>query len=389
MKFASLLFISVVILISFCHGQTLLSKSITNIDDDSTCPCSDPNLCKPLDVGPRKEIVGFVTAKDNWKMYNYTYLTTLAIFTELDPQLVCYAHQKNVRVVLAAKFDLTKLEDFDYRDHWISAQIDAVKSSFLDGINIDVEDPIPSINSLTDKLFMIFLDEIVTAFHREIPGCSVSADVAWSPHCIGDRCYDHLSMANYMDFLVVMSYDERSQIHGPCVASANSALPQTALGIREFMKLGIHPWKLVLGQPWYGYNYPCISLDKEGTCHLQKHKISDSTSGINCFDTGGTQVSYYNILKLMNSSGAERKWDNTLKAPYFTYTDSNKTNHQVWYDDPESLKYKYSYAHLMGMRGLAFWNIDQLDYNDANSNAINQPVWSAIDHYFDDDYWYL
>ena len=90
---------------TYCHGQTLLSKEV----DDSACPCSDPNLCKP-----RKEVIGFVTAKDNWKMYNYTHLTTLAIFTELDPQLVCYAHQKNVRVVLAEHFDLTKLEDFDY-----------------------------------------------------------------------------------------------------------------------------------------------------------------------------------------------------------------------------------------------------------------------------------
>ena len=381
MRFTKPLLILAVFLNYSCHGQTLINK----IFPDSACPCSDPNLCKPLNVGPRKEIVGFVTAKDNWKMYNYTYLTTLAIFTELDPQLVCYAHQKNVRVVLAAKFDLTKLDDFDYRDHWISAKIDVVKGAFLDGINIDVEDPITSINSLTDQLFMVFLDEIATAFHREIPGSSVSADVAWSPHCIDGRCYDHLSMANYMDFLVVMSYDERSQIHGPCVASANSALPQTASGIREYVKLGIHPWKLVLGQPWYGYDYPCISLDTDGTCHI--HKVP--FHGVNCSEGAATALTYYDILKLMNSSGAKRKWDDTLKAPYFTYTDSNKTNHQVWYDDPESLKYKYSYAHLMGMRGLAFWNIDQLDYSNANSNAINQPVWSTIDHYFDDDYWYL
>ena len=44
-------------------------------------------------------------------------------------------------------------------------------------------------------------------------------------------------------------------------------------------------------------------------------------------------------------------------------------NHQVWYDDPESLGYKHSYAHLMGLRGLAFWNIDDLDYSDANSQC--------------------
>ena len=152
MQVMKLLLILVVILISYCHGQTLLSKNFEYF----ACPCSDPNLCKPLDIGPRKEVIGFVTAKDNWKMYNYTHLTTLAIYTELDPQLVCYAHQKNVRVVLAAEFNLTKLDDFDYRDHWISATIETVKSSFVDGINIDIEDPISSIRSLTDQLFMVF-----------------------------------------------------------------------------------------------------------------------------------------------------------------------------------------------------------------------------------------
>ena len=68
---------------------------------------------------------------------------------------------------------------------------------------------------------MIFLDEIATAFHREIPGSSVSADVAWSPHCVGERCYGHLSMANYMDFLVVMSYVEQNQERSPCIANSN------------------------------------------------------------------------------------------------------------------------------------------------------------------------
>ena len=32
------------------------------------------------------------------------------------------------------------------------------------------------------------------------------------------------------DFLVVMSYDERSQIHGPCVAGPNSAYGTTFNG---------------------------------------------------------------------------------------------------------------------------------------------------------------
>ena len=50
MKFASFLFISVVLLIGYCHGQLLLTKYV----DDSACPCSDPDLCKPLNISPRE-----------------------------------------------------------------------------------------------------------------------------------------------------------------------------------------------------------------------------------------------------------------------------------------------------------------------------------------------
>ena len=84
----------------------------------------------------------------------------------------------------------------------------------------------------------------------------LSMDVAWSPKCIDERCYDTLALSNIVDFLVVMSYDERSQIHGPCVASANSALETTATGLAQYVELGIPPSRLVMGAPWYGYDYP-------------------------------------------------------------------------------------------------------------------------------------
>ena len=31
-------------------------------------------------------------------------------------------------------------------------------------------------------------------------------------------------------------------------------------GIQGFLDLGIEPDKLVLGVPWYGYDYPCLKL---------------------------------------------------------------------------------------------------------------------------------
>lgn len=59
----------------------------------------------------------------------------------------------------------------------------------------------------------------------------VSFDVAWSPDCIDGRCYDAEALSKVVDFLVVMAYDEQSQIKtADCVAKANSPLKQTKAG---------------------------------------------------------------------------------------------------------------------------------------------------------------
>ena len=59
----------------------------------------------------------------------------------------------------------------------------------------------------------------------------VTVDVAWSPDCIDQRCYDYVALSANVDFLFVMSYDEQSQIYGPiCKAGANSGFIQTYSG---------------------------------------------------------------------------------------------------------------------------------------------------------------
>ena len=55
-------------------------------------------------------------------------------------------------------------------------------------------------------------------------------DVAWSPNCIDQRCYDYYGLAEASDFLFVMAYDEQSQIFGTCKAGPNSDYEKTYQG---------------------------------------------------------------------------------------------------------------------------------------------------------------
>ena len=59
----------------------------------------------------------------------------------------------------------------------------------------------------------------------------MSFDVAWSPDCIDGRCYDAKALSEVVDFLVIMAYDEQSQMKTEdCIARANSPFNQTMHG---------------------------------------------------------------------------------------------------------------------------------------------------------------
>ena len=130
----------------------------------------------------------------------------------------------------------------------------------------------------------------------------VSFDVAWSPNCTDNRCYDALGLSKVTDFLVVMSYDERSQIYGPCIASANSPDKTTGAGLQSYFDLGIKASQLVMGLPWYGYIYPCVSFSAEtNVCTIKPVPFR----GAKCSDAAGSygDIGYSSVYLAILSLG--------------------------------------------------------------------------------------
>ena len=257
--------------------------------------------------------------------------------------------------------------------------MEKVRDQFADGINIDIEDPTQNGTNQSAWLTQL-VENTYQAFKMANKSYQVTFDVAWSPNCIDGRCYQYEGIASSTDFVVIMAYDERSQIFGPCIASANSALPTTAAGIAGYMSWGIPADKLVLGQPWYGYDYPCLTLTDDFICTIPKVPFR----GVNCSDAAGTQRPYYIIREIIRDSTAFVQWNATLEAPFFHYKAKDGQQHQVWYDDTESLSLKYIYAAQQKMKGLAFWNVDQLDYsNTPRAKFLTEEMWETINVFFE------
>ncbi|XP_070557003.1 di-N-acetylchitobiase-like [Ptychodera flava] len=339
------------------------------------CPCSDPSLCKTVTAKPKKETFVFRTAGSTWKNYDWSKITTVGVFGEYDPQLMCTAHAHGVRLVQAGAFPVLNLTDETQRDKWITEQVQLVEDRFMDGFNIDIEDSL--FDSYRQELLTTFVNQTTQVFHSKIPGSQVTFDVAWTPDCArqGFRCYDYRGLADVTDFLFVMDYDEMGSIADPCVADANSPYNKTVTAMESFIDLGIPLSKLLMGLPWYGYDYPCLNLTRNKCVvkHLPFWPV--------CDENVGTKKNYAVIMKLLaNNSTSGRIWSDVNKSPYFNYKDSTTEQfHQIWYDDPQSLKLKFDYATKRGLLGVGLWQADALDYSDdPTAKAQTKAMWDAL-----------
>ena len=143
------------------------------------------------------------------------------------------------------------------------------------------------------------------------------------------------------------------------------------------MALGIEPEKLVLGLPWYGYDYPCLELN-ENVCSIKHVPFR----GVNCSDAAGRQIEFAEIQDLIVSRSPNgSQWDEDSASVFFNYEDSVGGKHQVWFDNVTSLKEKYEFASNENLNGIAIWNSDLLDYSDImRAKQETKEMWDALHH---------
>ena len=83
---------------------------------------------------------------------------------------------------------------------------------------------------------------------------------------------------------------------------ANSPLRGIQSGVAQYAKLQISPQQIVLGLPWYGYDFPC-----------------NSTAGF-CHTLGGKQIDYSNLVDLKSAQKGDVWQFDTASASAFLST---------------------------------------------------------------------
>lgn len=213
------------------------------------------------------------------------------------------------------------------------------------GVDIDFE----YIKAQDRQTFVDFVTSVVNAM-RPL-GYSVSVDLAPKTSATQQGLLyegkDYAALGQIADSVLVMTY-EWGYTYGPPMAVAPINKVRQVL---DYAVTEIPSEKINMGIPNYGYDWP---LPYE--------------SGI----TRAKTIGNVEAVQLAIQNNATIFFDEVAMSPYFNYIE-NGIEHEVWFEDPRSIRAKIELVYDYNLRGISYWQIMQLfrsnwiqiDYNFA------------------------
>lgn len=336
---------------------------------------ADPSgLLLPKDLVPgtekrlTKKVLGwhpYWVSSTAYLAYDYTALTHIAYFSyEVDTAtggftsvhdwyttpIISYAHERGTKVLLTVtNFGSARntelLSDTVKQKYLINNLITLLKTRNGDGVNFDLESV-----ALSQRANLVgFIGRAVTTIKSQLPDAEISMAtpaVDWS------GSWDLKALSELCDYLIFMGYDyywKGSTTAGP-VAPLQGENYNVTRTVSNYLASGVAPAKLMLGVPWYGYDWPVVSSTR---------KAAATGTATSRLYPAAEQIAYDN----------GKIFDNTTSVPYASYQVSNQWR-QLWYDDLQSLGMKYDLVNQKEMAGIGIW---ALSYE-----GTDKRMWSNI-----------
>lgn len=156
--------------------------------------------------------------------------------------------------------------------------------------------------------------------------------------------HDYAAIGEAVNSVLLMTY-EWGYTYGPPMAVSPI---QPVRRVVEYALTRIPAGKIFLGISNYGYNFTLPYVQG----------LSEAES-----------LSVEKAIRLAGEKGAEIRYDGTVEAPFFVYTENGK-EHRVWFEDARSLSARLRLLPEYGLRGALYWNFDRP--NPQNLALLNQ-----------------
>lgn len=283
--------------------------------------------------------------------YDYEALTHIAWFSlEVDTAtgsystlrgwnttpVIDYAHQKGVKVTLTvtnfgADRNIEILTDTTKQWVLINTIIDQLRSRNGDGVNFDFE----SVPASMKANMVSFCRRAVRGIRAQLPSAEISfatPAVNWSDG------WDLGAIAGSCDYVIMMGYNyywSGSSTAGPVAPLSGENYNITRSLQEDYLSAGVPRNKLLLGVPWYGYDWPVESSARKS-----------ATTG------SGSSRTYYAALLLAEMWG--KTFDGPTGVPWVSYQSASQWR-QMWFDDSLSLAMKNDLVKSMNLAGTGIW----------------------------------
>jgi len=219
-------------------------------------------------------------------------------------------------------------------------------SPAVGGLQIDFEvyQPVPA---EVRSNFSDFIRRLREAMHGIRPGLLLSAYLLAFDE--GD-VFDEAEIARHTDYVVVQGYDlhGRSEDHtGPVAALQGWGNRSWTAILERFRSLGVPVSKIVMGTPFFGYEWRAESPDP-GARTLGPGRTISYARVDSAYVSDGPPVA----LEAVRRHGVRR--DLESGSPYYAYEDTTGWR-QGWFEDAESLRRKFEWVVTNGLRGVAIY----------------------------------
>ena len=255
--------------------------------------------------------------------------------------LVTRSHVAGARVVLTVTcFNQQSLNaitsDPNAPARLSAALIAAVRGKDLDGVNFDFEG-----EGSADQVGLTnLITKVSAALHVADPHWQVTMAVYASAAGDPNGFYNIGAIAPALDGFFVMAYDMNSKTQPSATSPLFGGSYSDVEAIQSFLKV-VPASKIVLGLPFYGYDWPTTGGTLPATA------------------TGSESPLSYSEIK---AAGHPTYWDPVTDTPWTSYQVGNQW-HTTWFDDPTSMALKAQLANYFHIAGVGIWALG-MDGND-------------------------
>lgn len=233
------------------------------------------------------------------------------------------------------------LSSNEVQDRLIENVIGVLRSKNYYGLDIDFEYIYPE----DREKYMNFLRKVSSRIKPL--GYQLSVAVAPKPSAnkkgILYEAHDYPTIGSIADHVIIMTY-EWGYTYGPPLAVAPL---NEVKKILDYAVTAIPSKKILMGIPNYGYDWTL-----------------PYTPG-----TAARTVSNTGAVDLARNVRAAIEFDTTSQAPFFRYYDTNRKQHEVWFENARSIEAKLGLVEQYNLGGVSYWTI--MRYFPQNSLVLN------------------